>query len=105
MFGQNENDGVQTVNKIEANNGEEYNKRVEEEANKLGQQNDTEQDQLNTDLRQSLTRSGQLHNQPNIEVTSRVVEGVDETFIAKHINNDGIQDGKAVMRTLEMIAV
>lgn len=94
MFGQKniENDGGQTVNKVETNNGEE--------ANKLGQQDDTEQDQLNTDLRQSLTRSGQLHNQPNIEVISRVVEGVDETVIAKHISNDGIQDGKAVIRTL-----
>ncbi|WP_265032700.1 hypothetical protein [Wolbachia endosymbiont (group A) of Sicus ferrugineus] len=53
MFSQKniENDGGQTVNKVEANNGEEYNKRVEEEANKLGQQDDTEQDQLNTDLR------------------------------------------------------
>ncbi len=102
MFGQKniENDGGQTVNKVEANNGEEYNKRVEEEANKLGQQDDTEQDQLNTDLRQSLTRSGQLHNQANIEGISRVVEGVDETVIAKHINNEGIQDGKAVIQAL-----
>lgn len=102
MFSQKniENNQGQPVNKVEVNNGEEYNKRVEEEANKLGQQNDVEQDQSDTDLCQPLMRSGQLHNQPNIEVISRVVEGVDETVIAKHINNDGIQDGKAVMRTV-----
>ncbi|WP_375604343.1 hypothetical protein NOX90_01955 [Wolbachia endosymbiont of Anurida maritima] len=101
MFSQKniENDEGQTVNKVEV---EEYNKRVEEEANKLGQQNDVEQDQLNTDLRQSLTRSGLLHNQPTIEVTSRVGvgEGVDETVIAKGINNDGIRDGEMLMRTV-----
>ncbi|WP_265031758.1 hypothetical protein [Wolbachia endosymbiont (group A) of Tiphia femorata] len=102
MFSQKniENNQGQPVNKVEVNNGEEYNKRVEEEANKLGQQNDVEQDQSDTDLCQPLMRSGQLHNQPNIEVISRVVEGVDETVIAKHINNDGIQDGKAVIRTV-----
>lgn len=102
MFSQKniENNQGQPVNKVEVNNGEEYNKRVEEEANKLGQQNDVEQDQSDTDLCQPLMRSGQLHNQPNIEVISRVVEGVDETVIAKRINNDGIQDGKAVIRTL-----
>ncbi|WP_353277460.1 hypothetical protein [Wolbachia endosymbiont (group A) of Agelastica alni] len=95
-----ENNQGQPVNKVEVNNGEEYNKRVEEEANKLGQQNDVEQDQSDTDLCQPLMRSGQLHNQPTVKVISRVVEGVDETVIAKRINNDGIQDGEAVIRTL-----
>lgn len=98
-----ENNQGQPVNKVEISNDEGYNERVEEEVNKLGQQDDMEQDQLNTDLRQSLTRSGQLYNQPNIEVISRVVEGeqtVDETVIAKDINNDGIRDGEVMMRTV-----
>ncbi|WP_353282643.1 hypothetical protein [Wolbachia endosymbiont (group A) of Pogonocherus hispidulus] len=104
MFGQKninvENNQGQPVNKVEISNDEEYNERVEEEVNKLGQQNDVEQDQSDTDLCQPLMRSGQLHNQPNIEVISRVVEGVDETVIAKDINNDGIRDGEMMMRTV-----
>ena len=104
MFGQKninvENNQGQPVNKVEISNDEEYNEHVEEEVNKLGQQNDVEQDQSDTDLCQPLMRSGQLHNQPNIEVISRVVEGVDETVIAKDINNDGIRDGEMMMRTV-----
>ena len=102
MFSQKniENNQGQPVNKVEVNNGEEYNKLVEEKVNKLGQQNDVEQDQSGTDLCQPLMRSGLLHNQPTIEVISRVVEGVDETVIAKDINNDGIRDGEMVMRTV-----
>lgn len=82
---------------------EKYNKCVEEEAHKLVQQDDVEQDQSGTDLYQSLTRSGQLHNQSNVEVIYRVVEGkqaIDQTVTAKNINNDGIRDGKAMIRTV-----
>ncbi len=42
-------------------------------------------------------------NQPNIEVISRVVEGkqaIDQTITAKNINNNGIRDGKAMIRTV-----
>ncbi|MDR2045461.1 MAG: hypothetical protein LBP77_00425 [Rickettsiales bacterium] len=105
MFSQKniEDNQGQPVNKVEVNNGEEYNKRVEEEANKLGQQNDVEQDQSDTDLCQPLMRSGQLHNQPTVEVISREVGNtrfVDQTVIAKRINNDSIRDGKMMMRTV-----
>ncbi|MFP3015552.1 MAG: hypothetical protein ACEY3B_04545 [Wolbachia sp.] len=105
MFSQKniENNQGQPVNKVEVNNGEEYNKRVEEEANKLGQQNDVEQDQSDTDLCQPLMRSGQLHNQPTVKVISREVGNtrfVDQTVIAKDINNDGIRDGEVMMRTV-----
>ncbi|MFP3020623.1 MAG: hypothetical protein ACEY3F_04745 [Wolbachia sp.] len=107
MFGQKninvENNQGQPVNKVEISNDEEYNERVEEEVNKLGQQDDMEQDQLNTDLRQSLTRSGQLYNQPNIEVISQEVgnmRSVNQTVIAKNITSNHIRDGKAVIRTL-----
>ncbi|NEV49645.1 hypothetical protein EUZ93_04090 [Wolbachia pipientis] len=87
------------VNKVEISNDEEYNERIKEEFNKLGQQDNMERNQLNADLHQPLMRSG-LHNQPNIEVIPRVVEGVDETVIAKDINNDGIRDGEMMMRTV-----
>ncbi|WP_353273652.1 hypothetical protein [Wolbachia endosymbiont (group A) of Agelastica alni] len=105
MFSQKdiENSQGQPVNKVEISNDEEYNKCVEEKVNKLGQQNDVEQDQLNTDLCQPLMRSGLLHNQPNVEVISRVVEGeqtVDKTVIAKDINNDGIRNGEMMVRTV-----
>lgn len=105
MFSQKdiENSQGQPVNKVEISNDEEYNKRVEEEVNKLGQQDDMEQDQLNTDLRQSLTRSGQLYNQPNIEVISQEVgntRSVNQTVIAKNITDDHIRDGKAMIQTL-----
>jgi hypothetical protein len=106
MFSQKKNiedNQGQPVNKVEVNNGEEYNKRVEEEANKLGQQNDVEQDQSDTDLCQPLMRSGQLHNQPTVEVISREVGNtrfVDQTVISKRINNDNIRDGKTMMRTV-----
>jgi hypothetical protein len=105
MFSQKniEDNQGQPVNKVEVNNGEEYNKRVEEEANKLGQQNDVEQDQSDTDLCQPLMRSGQLHNQPTVEVISREVGNtrfVDQTVIAKRINNDSIRDGKMMIRTV-----
>ncbi len=79
---------AQTVNKIEINSGEKYNTCVKEAVNKLGQQD------------QPLMRSD---NQPNIEVISRVVEGkqaIDQTITAKNINNNGIRDGKAMIRTV-----
>ncbi len=104
MFSQKdiENSQGQTVNKVEISNDKEYNERVKEEVNKLGQQDNMERNQLNADLHQPLMRSG-LHNQPNIEIISRVVEGeqtANETFIAKNINNDGIRDGEVMMRTV-----
>lgn len=118
MFSQKdiENSQGQPVNKVEISNDKEYNERVEKEASILGtdqhQNNEEhEQNELRSNSQsnseqhhsahnQALVSNGQLHNQPTVEVISRVVEGVDETVIAKRINNDDIQDGKAVIRTL-----
>ncbi|MCM1002562.1 ABC transporter permease subunit [Wolbachia pipientis] len=87
----------QTVNKV---NGEEYSTLIEEEVNKLGQQDNTEQDQPTTNSCQPLT-SNPPHNRPTVKVISRVVDNtqvVDQTTIVEDINNDNIRDGKAMVR-------
>jgi len=90
----------QTVNKVKVANDEEYSKLIEGEVNKLGQQDNTEQDQPTTNSCQPLT-SNPPHNRPTVKVISRVVDNtqvVDQTTIVKDINNDDIRDGKAVVR-------
>ncbi|WP_264702415.1 hypothetical protein [Wolbachia endosymbiont (group A) of Volucella inflata] len=121
MFGQKniENDEGQTVNKVEISNDKEYNERVEKEASILGtdqhQNNEEhEQNELRSNSQsnseqhhsaynQALVSNGQLHNQPTVEVISREVGNtrfVDQTVIAKNINNDGIRDGEMMVRTV-----
>ncbi|WP_264705731.1 hypothetical protein [Wolbachia endosymbiont (group A) of Ancistrocerus nigricornis] len=121
MFSQKdiENSQGQPVNKVEISNDKEYNERVEKEASILGtdqhQNNEEhEQNELRSNSQsnseqhhsaynQALVSNGQLHNQPNVEVISREVGNtrfVDQTVIAKDINNDGIRDGGMMMRTV-----
>jgi len=84
----------QVINEVKVHSSKEYNECVEEEVNKLWQQSNMEQGQLDD---QSLMRSD---NQPVVEVISRVVDKqvVDQTITAKNINNDGIRDGEMIMR-------
>ncbi len=121
MFGQKniENDEGQTVNKVEISNNKEYNERVEKEAsilrtdqhqnneeheqNELGSNSQSNSEQHHSAYNQALVSNGQLHNQPTVEVISREVGNtrfVDQTVIAKDINNDGIRDGEVMMRTV-----
>ncbi|MDU8920996.1 MULTISPECIES: hypothetical protein [unclassified Wolbachia] len=121
MFSQKdiENSQGQPVNKVEISNDKEYNERVEKEASILGtdqhQNNEEhEQNELRSNSQsnseqhhsaynQALVSNGQLHNQPTVEVISREVGNtrfVDQTVIAKDINNDGIRDGGMMMRTV-----
>lgn len=121
MFGQKniENNQGQPVNKVEISNDEEYNKRVEEEAsmlgtdqhqnneeheqNELGSNSQSNSEQHHSAYNQALVSNGQLHNQPTVEVISRKVVNtrfVDQTVIVKDINNDGIQDGEMMVRTV-----
>ncbi|MCM1001124.1 MAG: hypothetical protein KTV72_02190 [Wolbachia endosymbiont of Melophagus ovinus] len=90
----------QAVNKVKVDNDEEYSKLIEKEVNKLGQQDNTEQDQPTTNSCQPLI-SNPPHNRPAVKVISRVIDDtqvVDQTAIVKDINNDDIRDGKAVVR-------
>ncbi|WP_341807888.1 hypothetical protein [Wolbachia endosymbiont (group E) of Neria commutata] len=90
----------QAVNEVNINDEEKYNQRIEEEVGKLEQRNDAEQDQPGIDS-YVLVNSGQLYNQPDVEIISREVEGeqaIDQTVIANRINSDGIRDGKAMIR-------
>ncbi|WP_353286383.1 hypothetical protein [Wolbachia endosymbiont (group A) of Crataerina pallida] len=121
MFSQKdiENSQGQPVNKVEISNDKEYNERVEKEASILGtdqhQNNEEhEQNELRSNSQsnseqhhsaynQALVSNGQLHNQLTVEVISREVGNtrfVDQTVIAKDINNDGIRDGGMMMRTV-----
>lgn len=118
MFGQ-KNIENKPVNKVEISNDKEYNERVEKEASMLGtdqhQNNEEhEQNELRSNSQsnseqhhsaynQALVSNGQLHNQPTVEVISREVGNtrfVDQTVIAKNINNDDIRDGEMMMRTV-----
>ncbi|WP_223823077.1 MULTISPECIES: hypothetical protein [Wolbachia] len=121
MFSQKDikNSQGQPVNKVEISNDKEYNERVEKEASILGtdqhQNNEEhEQNELRSNSQsnseqhhsaynQALVSNGQLHNQPTVEVISREVGNtrfVDQTVIAKDINNDGIRDGGMMMRAV-----
>lgn len=121
MFSQKdiENSQGKPVNKVEISNNKEYNERVEKEASILGtEQHQNNEEHEQNELRsnsqsnseqhhsaynQALVSNGQLHNQPTVEVISREVGNtrfVDQTVIAKDINNDGIRDGGMMMRTV-----
>ncbi|MDE5059855.1 hypothetical protein R0F62_04810 [Wolbachia endosymbiont of Drosophila aff. chauvacae BK-2020] len=114
-----ENSQGQPVNKVEISNDKEYNERVEKEAsisgtdqhqnneeheqNELRSNSQSNSEQHHSACNQALVSNGQLHNQPTVEVISREVGNtrfVDQTVIAKDINNDGIRDGGMVMRTV-----
>ncbi len=121
MFSQKdiENSQGQPVNKVEISNDKEYNERVEKEAsisgtdqhqnneeheqNELRSNSQSNSEQHHSAYNQALVSNGQLHNQPTVEVISREVGNtrfVDQTVIAKDINNDGIRDGGMMMRTV-----
>ncbi|WP_070356804.1 hypothetical protein [Wolbachia endosymbiont of Drosophila incompta] len=121
MFSQKdiENSQGQPVNKVEISNDKEYNERVEKEAsisgtdqhqnneeheqNELRSNSQSNSEQHHSAYNQALVSDGQLHNQPTVEVISREVGNtrfVDQTVIAKDINNDGIRDGGMMMRTV-----
>ncbi|CAN2141177.1 Putative uncharacterized protein [Wolbachia pipientis] len=121
MFSQKdiENSQGQPVNKVEISNDKEYNERVEKEAsisgtdqhqnneeheqNELRNNSQSNSEQHHSAYNQALVSNGQLHNQPTVEVISREVGNtrfVDQTVIAKDINNDGIRDGGMMMRTV-----
>ncbi|WP_224721446.1 hypothetical protein [Candidatus Wolbachia massiliensis] len=71
------------VNEVKVENEQEYKRRIREEVDKLGQQDDTEQ------------------GQPDIEVISQVIKGkqaTDRTVVARAANDD-IKDGKGIIRT------
>ncbi|APR97746.1 hypothetical protein [Wolbachia endosymbiont of Folsomia candida] len=92
----------QAVNEVNINDEEEYNQRIEEEVGRLEQQNNGDTEQYQQVYSQALVGSGQLYNQPTVEVISREVVGpqaIDQTVIAKRINSDDIRDGKAMIRT------
>ncbi|WP_425384630.1 hypothetical protein [Wolbachia endosymbiont (group A) of Sturmia bella] len=121
MFSQKdiENSQGQPVNKVEISNDKEYNERVEKEAsisgtdqhqnneeheqNELRSNSQSNSEQHHSAYNQALVSNGQLHNQPTVEVISREVGNtrfVDQTVIAKDINNDGIRDGGMMVRTV-----
>lgn len=92
----------QAVNKVNINDKEKYNQRIEEEVGELEQQND-DAVQYQPAYSQALVGSGQLYNQPDVKIISREVAGeqaIDQTVIAKRINSDDIRDGKAMIRTV-----
>jgi hypothetical protein len=100
------------ANEVKIDNNTDYNKRVEEEVDKLRQQNNEKQDQdeLGNDSQnnpeQHHSASNQAlvrYNQPDVEIISRVSEDektIDQTVIASRINNDDIQGGTTIIRTV-----
>ncbi|MDR3131950.1 MAG: hypothetical protein LBU02_02555 [Rickettsiales bacterium] len=79
----NQKDTNIEVNEVKVKSEEEYKKRIKEEANKLEQQDDTDQ------------------GQPDIEVISRVMkdkQAIDRIVVAR-IADDDIKDGKGMIRT------
>ncbi|MCM1001319.1 MAG: hypothetical protein KTV72_03240 [Wolbachia endosymbiont of Melophagus ovinus] len=80
----NQKDTNNEVNEVKVRSKEEYEKRIKEEADKLEQQDDTDQDQQ------------------DIEVISRVMkdnkQAVDRIVVAR-IADDDIKDGKGMIRT------
>ncbi|MDR2609666.1 MAG: hypothetical protein LBC06_03680 [Rickettsiales bacterium] len=79
----NQKDTNIEVNEVKVKSEEEYKKRIKEEANKLEQQDDTDQ------------------GQPDIEVISRVMkdkQAIDRIVVAR-IADDDIKDGRGMIRT------
>lgn len=122
MFSQKdiENSQGQPVNKVEISNDKEYNERVEKkeasisgtdqhqnneehEQNELRSNSQSNSEQHHSAYNQALVSNGQLHNRSTVEAASREVGNtgfVDQTVIAKDINNDGIRDDGMMMRTV-----